>query len=185
MSRPKRKPPADLRASENFKDIIPIFPDFLIANPQFTEHQMRYQIRCRNENGLAESGALIKIGAVLPEVERQRSKEVQVHAFRMPELDDATRERLDAIERAVDQRTRLLLGYADAAGSITERPVRPLGLWFWGKVWTLVAWCELRDDFRMFRIDRITAQRPDGTFRVERGKRLTDFYAREGIDPGR
>ena len=34
--------------------------------------------------------------------------------------------------------------------------MHPLGLWFWGKVWTLVAWCEAREDFRMFRLDRTT-----------------------------
>ncbi len=52
-----------------------------------------------------------------------------------------------------------------------------LGLWFWGKVWTLVAWCELRDDFRMFRLDRIAGMETDGApFRPERGKTLADFY---------
>jgi predicted DNA-binding transcriptional regulator YafY len=28
-------------------------------------------------------------------------------------------------------------------------------LYFWGDVWTLAAWCELRRDFRNFRLDRI------------------------------
>ena len=37
-----------------------------------------------------------------------------------------------------------------------RRTVRPLGLYFWGGAWTLGAWCELRDDFRNFRIDRVT-----------------------------
>lgn len=36
-----------------------------------------------------------------------------------------------------------------------RRRVRPLGLFFRGKVWTLVAWCELRRDFRGLRLDRI------------------------------
>jgi predicted DNA-binding transcriptional regulator YafY len=55
--------------------------------------------------------------------------------------------------------------------------VRPLGLWFWGKVWTLVAWCELRNDFRAFRLDRISDAKPAGrNFRPERGKQLGDFY---------
>ena len=53
----------------------------------------------------------------------------------------------------------------------------PLGLWFLGKVWTLVAWCELRTDFRMFRLDRITTMDDDGKLcRSERGKTLADFY---------
>ncbi|NKB49597.1 MAG: WYL domain-containing protein [Alphaproteobacteria bacterium] len=41
----------------------------------------------------------------------------------------------------------------------------------------LVAWCELRDDFRMFRLDRISGMDDSaGAFRPERGKTLTDFY---------
>jgi predicted DNA-binding transcriptional regulator YafY len=57
--------------------------------------------------------------------------------------------------------------------------VRPLGLWFWGKVWTLAAWCELRNDFRAFRIDRIaTVNHAGHTFKPERGKLLADFYRR-------
>ena len=55
--------------------------------------------------------------------------------------------------------------------------MRPLGLWFWGKVWTLVAWCEMRGDFRAFRIDRIAIGRAAGrNFKPERGKQLADFY---------
>ncbi len=127
----------------------------------------------------AAEEALVKIGAVLPEAERARAGAVQVHAFTMPQMDDATRARLDEIERATEARMRLRIAYADEAGVATDRAVRPLGLWFWGKVWTLVAWCELRADFRMFRVDRITGMTADGTFRDERGKRLADFYACE------
>ncbi|MCG8558928.1 MAG: WYL domain-containing protein, partial [Hyphomicrobiales bacterium] len=66
------------------------------------------------------------------------------------------------------------------------RTVRPLGLWFWGKVWTLVAWCELRNDFRMFRLDRIARmQAAGGCFRPERGKTLTDFYRAMEAEYGR
>ena len=52
----------------------------------------------------------------------------------------------------------------------------PLGLWFWGKVWTLVAWCEKRGDFRTFRIDRIAVLNRGRRFKPERGKLLVDFY---------
>lgn len=126
----------------------------------------------------AAEEALVKIGAVLPEAARARAGAVPIHAFAMPGMDDATRGRLDALERAAEDRTRLRIAYTDEAGAATDRAVRPLGLWFWGKVWTLVAWCELRDDFRMFRVDRIGHLSPEGRFREERGKTLRDFYAR-------
>jgi predicted DNA-binding transcriptional regulator YafY len=71
----------------------------------------------------------------------------------------------------------LELDYFDVEGKASRRHVRPLGLWYWGKVWTLVGWCELRDDFRVFRIDRIQSAGPTGTvFKPERGKLLADFY---------
>jgi len=125
----------------------------------------------------AAEEALIKIGAVLPEPERDRAERVQVHAFQTGGLDDATRARLDRLERAADTRTRLSIAYKTEDGTDSERTIRPLGLWFWGKVWTLVGWCELRNDFRMFRVDRIGEMEDVGTFRPEPGKRLQDFYA--------
>jgi predicted DNA-binding transcriptional regulator YafY len=127
----------------------------------------------------AAEEALVKIEAVLPEPERARAGEVQIHAVSMLDLDPATRERLDLVERAIEERTRLRLAYEDEAGLRTGRTVRPLGLFFWGKVWTLVAWCELREDFRMFRVDRMASAEPEGRFRPEKGRTLRDFYARE------
>ncbi len=57
--------------------------------------------------------------------------------------------------------------------------MRPLSLAYFGPVWLLAAWCELRDDFRTFRLDRmrdfaVTEER----FRAERGKTLHDFLKR-------
>ena len=124
----------------------------------------------------AAEEALIKIDAVLPDKARTRSNQVEVHAF-APEMTPDIRERIDLLEEAADLRKRLTLSYLDASEAKTERTIRPLGLWFWGKVWTLVAWCELREDFRMFRLDRITGMTETGdTFRAEPGTTLRDFY---------
>ena len=119
--------------------------------------------------------ALVKIEAVLPDAERARANQVEIHAIAV-EMTPGVRTRIDEIERAVEARRRLTLTYADAEDRPSERIVRPLGLWFWGKVWTLVAWCELREDFRMFRLDRIARMDDGDPFRPERGKTLTDFY---------
>ena len=124
----------------------------------------------------AAEEALVKIEAVLPDAAKDRLEAVAIHAM-APGLTEEVRTRIDEIERAVEDRRRLILAYADAEAQRTERVVRPLGLWFWGKVWTLVGWCELRDDFRMFRLDRIIALETNGeAFKPERGKTLADFY---------
>lgn len=130
------------------------------------------------EMARAAEEALVKIGAVLPDTERARIQRTEIH---MPHwvVSDADRGNLDRLERAIESRNVLTFRYADGAGRGSERDVRPLGLWFWGKVWTLVAWCEMRNDFRAFRIDRIVEVRDAGRiFRPERGKQLTDFYRR-------
>jgi predicted DNA-binding transcriptional regulator YafY len=125
----------------------------------------------------AAEEALVKINAVLPEEARNRAAEVPVHAISFGAPDPDTRARIDALEAAAEARERLEITYEDAEGARTNRVVRPLGLGFWGRVWTLFAWCETRDDFRMFRIDRISRHAPCGRFRAERGKTLADFYA--------
>ena len=126
----------------------------------------------------AAEEALVKIGAVLPEAEKARIARTEIH---MPDwvIDDDQRRAIDVLEHAIEDRTVLTVDYRDGVGNGSKRDIRPLGLWFWGKVWTLVAWCELRHDFRAFRIDRIATMDPTGrVFRPERGKQLADFYRR-------
>ncbi len=102
----------------------------------------------------AAEEALVKIETVLPEKERDRVGGTKIFVPEMG-LADQTRNVIDRCEAAIEARHILSFDYHDQEGSATTRTVQPLGLWFWGKTWTLVAWCELRDDFRMFRLDRI------------------------------
>ena len=120
--------------------------------------------------------ALIKIESVLPPSLQMQLKSVEIHVpdRQMPDRD---KNMIDLAQAAVETRKVLELDYRDVEDKPSRRNVRPLGLWYWGKVWTLVGWCELRDDFRVFRIDRIQAAGPTGTvFKPERGKLLADFY---------
>ncbi len=70
--------------------------------------------------------------------------------------------------------------YVGPTGHRTERTVRPLGVFFWGRVWTLAAWCELRNDFRNFRLDRTDDLAVDERFEDESGKTLRDLLSRYG-----
>ncbi|OYX43696.1 MAG: hypothetical protein B7Z02_08605 [Rhodobacterales bacterium 32-67-9] len=124
---------------------------------------------------LAAEEALSKIAAVLPDALRDSPAAVTVHALDAGALTAADRAMIDRLDRAASGHRKLALRYRDADGQTTERVVRPLSLWFWGKVWTLIAWCELRDDFRMFRIDRIAGAEDAGPFRPEPGKSLRTF----------
>jgi predicted DNA-binding transcriptional regulator YafY len=76
-------------------------------------------------------------------------------------------QRLEVSERTI---------YHDAVNQPNERTVRPLGVFYWGTVWTLAAWCELKEDFRSFRVDRIaTLDVLEHRFVDEDGKTLADL----------
>jgi predicted DNA-binding transcriptional regulator YafY len=69
--------------------------------------------------------------------------------------------------------------YRDSDDRPSARAVRPLALFFYGPVWLLAAWCELRQDFRSFRLDRMAELEVlDETYRPERGKTIQDFLKR-------
>lgn len=101
----------------------------------------------------AADRVLSKIDAVLPQRLRPglKAEGIEVLAF---SHDPATRRALAAARRALKEHRRLAADYVDEQGQQTCRVLWPLGLFYWGRVWTLAAWCELREDYRSFRIDR-------------------------------
>lgn len=126
----------------------------------------------------AATEALAKIEAVVPEGLRDGMARTRLYApgFAVPA---PLRLVLDQIRQAIGERRVLSFAYTTEDGTASTRCCRPLGLYFWGKVWTLVSWCELRDDFRTFRADRIAELRlTDRTFREEKGRALADYLRR-------
>ncbi|SKA21251.1 helix-turn-helix transcriptional regulator [Consotaella salsifontis] len=108
----------------------------------------------------AARGALAKIAAVLPEdlkTELQTSglvvasMEIEHHAVPLALLRQAVRER-----------RKLTIHYRDGGDAESRRTVWPFVLAFFDQVRMLVAWCELRQDFRHFRADRIGAAEMSG-----------------------
>ena len=85
---------------------------------------------------------------------------------------------------AIRERKKLRLRHLAPDRDPAERVVRPLQMEYWGRLWTLTAWCELRQDFRLFRVDRIEALAETGErFEDEDGKRLADHLARYAGGP--
>ncbi|SLN36323.1 helix-turn-helix transcriptional regulator [Roseisalinus antarcticus] len=87
------------------------------------------------EMAAAAEEALVKIEAVLPDAARTRAAGVPIHAYAMPDLAPEVRLLIDRIEAATDNRLRLSLSYADAAGQVTTRTIRPLGLRLAPEAW--------------------------------------------------
>jgi predicted DNA-binding transcriptional regulator YafY len=119
--------------------------------------------------------ALGKILSVLPAEARVAAEALAVYA---PPggLPAAAQRTLQTLREAVHERRKVFINYRDVADKPSERTLRPLGCFYWGKVWTLAAWCEQRNDFRSFRVDRVTyVRRLDEQFRDEPGRTLADL----------
>lgn len=124
--------------------------------------------------------ALGKILSVLSKPVRAAAESMALYAPAFT-LEPQTQQRLQVLREAVQAREMLDIHYRDEANKSSARSVRPLGCFFWGKVWTLAAWCETRKAFRSFRIDRIDELKMQGVnFRDEVGKTLADFLRQAG-----
>lgn len=87
---------------------------------------------------------------------------------------------LPLIRAAIRGRERLAVTHIDALGRESHQDIRPLRLVQAGRVWTLQAWCEGRQDFRSFRVDRLMSVTATGErFSDEPGRGLADWPAEE------
>lgn len=129
--------------------------------------------------GTSAQDALGKILSVLPTEARVAAEALAVYAP-TGGLSAAAQRHLQALREAVQEKRKVFLQYRDQNEQASERVVRPLGCFYWGKVWTLAGWCERREDFRSFRIDRVVAVRKlDERFRDEPGRTLADLARQE------
>ncbi len=64
---------------------------------------------------------------------------------------------LRVLRESIRYEHKLQLTYSDEAGTDSERVIWPIALAFFETKRALVAWCELRAGFRLFRVDRMRA----------------------------
>jgi len=125
----------------------------------------------------AAEEALQKIEAVLPPRLKSGLSE---SALMAPDFHVRARLRngLEELRHAIREQRKATFHYVDKARAGTERVVHPLGLAYWGQSWTLTAWCEMRNGFRNFRLDRIEGLQITGErFDQVPGHTLADFLA--------
>ena len=129
---------------------------------------------------LAAEASLSKIMSILPSAARAAAESSPLYAPTV-KLDEVTQQNLQTLREAAQKRQKVTLNYRDLSDKTSQRVVRPLGCFFWGKVWTLAAWCETRQDFRSFRLDRMAQITVlETTFPLEAGKGLADFLRQVG-----
>ena len=129
---------------------------------------------------LADSAtdAIAKIEAVIPERLRGYMANTALLAPNSHHMEPIGFD-LAQLRRALRNQCKVRFRYTDVLRQVSERSVRPLSLAYFGPVWLLAAWCELREDIWTFRLECIAefAVLEEG-FKAERGKSLHDFLKR-------
>lgn len=124
---------------------------------------------------LAATDVLQKIDSVLPDLLRPRlaKPNLVAHGDALPEpiiID------VGDLRHGIRNQNKVLINYKDGKGDKSQRILWPLGLQLYRAIWMLGAWCELRQGFRVFRLDRITQMIVlEERFPYERGKTHDDF----------
>ena len=137
--------------------------------------------------GLAKAAgdALARVESALPERLRLRLEGTRLYApgFHISRKETAA---LTCLRGAIDEQRKVWFAYTDPKSAHTERTVQPLGLFFWGSVWSVTGWCELRDGFRNFRLDRMSdLTLIEETFEITPGRSLDDYFLLMEAESGR
>jgi predicted DNA-binding transcriptional regulator YafY len=116
-------------------------------------------VMARGDPGLvrAAEDLVAKIAAAVPERLRPLvlDPSTRTRSDRLPIPPD----RIDMVEvrRAIHASRKIRIGYRDEKGGETARKIWPIAVGYLETVRMMVGWCEMRQDFRHFRTDRITA----------------------------
>ncbi|KAF1071517.1 MAG: Bifunctional ligase/repressor BirA [Pseudomonas citronellolis] len=126
--------------------------------------------------------ALARIGAVLPAELKAGFDEP---GLLVPTPQSAPDQAfLPALRQAIRREHKLSLHYRDEQGRVSERVVWPFALGYFERVRVLVAWCELREGMRHFRVDRVQGlDELPGRYPQRRQALLKAWRLEQGIAP--
>ena len=137
------------------------------------------EVREIGDDTLADAAitALTKLKARLPVAQSTRLQNAVLTAQRFNELPKITID-TGALRQFTWEERIIEIDYADVNSTQTSRRIKPLSIVFFDQTRVLLAWCCLRDDFRCFRLDRITTFHPtQDSFRPNRVRLLRDCLA--------
>ncbi|GJE40761.1 helix-turn-helix transcriptional regulator [Methylobacterium persicinum] len=135
------------------------------------------EVRAMGDPDLAAAAASVvaKVAATLPDDREQHLFHCVSKVYR-PEARYAPAQHLGLIRQACWREEALTIHYTDERGSGTLRTILPLAIIHTERRLVVLAWCRLREAFRMFRIDRIVEARVEGgSFRPGRASLLRDY----------
>jgi predicted DNA-binding transcriptional regulator YafY len=137
-------------------------PGFMLPPLMFSEEEIEALVlgsrwvADRGDAELAEAAlnVLAKIGAVLP-ADLRNELEGSTLLIGPATAASAGDAELPKIRRAIRTQRKIEIRYRDLKGEETKRTIWPFALGFFDRVRVIAAWCELREDLRHFRTDRI------------------------------
>lgn len=143
-------------------------PGFMLPPLMFSEEEIEALVlgsrwvarRTDKKLRLAATNVLAKIAAVLPEDLRHQLEFSGLVIGPPKTLVERDDEKEAKVRHAIRKEYKLQMTYTDVKGDDSERVIWPLALGFFEEVHVVVAWCELRADFRHFRTDRIVTLVP-------------------------
>ena len=138
-------------------------------------------VRAWTDKGLAHAAhqALQKIEHAIPEKLKPALERQDMIVPDFPREGQAS-EQLTIIRQAIKDQHKIQFDYIREDKQHSSRIIHPLSLFYWGKVWTVVGWCELRDTFRHFRLDRMKAvKNGNERFELIEGRKLQDYLRKE------
>lgn len=125
--------------------------------------------------GQSADSALDKIRAILPDRQHYLHSMTE-ETLIVPDFERQDSRYSQPLREAIKYRQKVNISYNKENGESSQRVIWPLGLVYWGKVWTLVSWCEMRDAYRSFRVDRITGLYVHGeTFEISDERSLKHY----------
>lgn len=142
-----------------------------------------------SELAAAAQDAITKLGPVLPDPVKTELESgiLLAHSYartgRLAALEETGEAAMQVdpglVRRAARQEQKLAISYRDEHGTTTERIIWPLAITYLDTSDLVIAWCELRDDFRTFRLDRLRAiTNTSASFRPKRVPLLRRFLER-------
>lgn len=164
-------------------------PGFMLPPLMFSEDEIAALVlgsrwvadRADTPLGVAARDALAKIAAVLPQDLRDDLDASTLIIGPGPVIAAGDIE-LATIRQAIRAERKLAIAYRDGHAADSRRTIWPFALAFFDRVRVVVAWCELRQAFRHFRTDRISALTlTDTRYPRRRQVLLREWRVAEGI----
>lgn len=137
----------------------PNLPPVLLSDAEAVTVMLALRAAAHSMAGMDASiaGLLAKLENLLPTRLQPQLRAVNAVAHVLPAAGAlAEIEALALIATACRDHRRLRMRYSDRQGRETQREVEPLQLILAGRRWYLIAWDRRRDDWRSFRIDRVS-----------------------------